>query len=310
MDEISALRLFVNVVEAGGISAAARNLEASPAAISRGLAALEKRLGVRLVTRTSRRFDLTDEGRLFFERSSSIVQDIDAAEAEIAAASDQPRGLIRVVAPMGFGAAVVAPLAREFAELHPQIGLRLILSDAGPDITDPIPDLMLTTRLPASSGMISRKIHSDRRIVCATPDYLARHGRPHTPQELLQHNCLCLVRGSDIFDHWQFRQGHRTISIKVSGRMAANSTAVLREWVLEGQGIGFLAMWDIYDAVQKNLLEECLFSYWCDTIDLYALYPTRQHLPHRIRIFIDFLMSRLSMFHSFSPRSIADSSDS
>jgi len=293
MSEISALRLFVQIVESGGISAAARARDASPAAISRHLAALERRLGVQLAMRTSRRFELTGEGQRYYERGAAILQELDEAEAEISAASDQPRGTIRLVAPMGFGAQIVAPLARQFAQIHPQITFRLLLSDAGPDFADPMPDLMLSTRLPANSAMIARKIHSDRRIVCASPEYLARHGRPLVPTDLRQHNCLCLVRGRDMLDVWNLRVDGRPHGIKVRGRMAANSSAVLCDWVRAGQGLGFLALWDVRDAVQKGLLEECLFDYWCDTINLYAVYPTRRHLPHRIRIFIDFLAERL-----------------
>lgn len=295
MADIGELRLFVSLVNAGGLSAAGRHLDASPAAMSRRLAALERRLGVRLVTRTSRRFDLTDEGQRFYDRCVGILQELDDAEAEVSAASEQPRGTIKVVAPMGLGAQIIAPLTRLFQERNPHVSVRLILSDAGPYLVDPLPDLLLATRLPASSAMISRKIHSERRIVCATPAYFARRGRPATPADLRQHDCLCLVRGVDVFDTWRFDIEGRQAGIKVKGPLSANSSAVLRDWVLAGHGIGCLAMWDIDDAVQNGVVEECLQDFWCDTIDLYAIYLSRRHLPLRMRAYIDFIAAELGM---------------
>lgn len=293
MDDISELRLFVSLVDAGSLSAAARRLESSPAAMSRRLSALEQRLGVRLVTRTSRRFDLTDEGQQFYERGAAILLDLDDAEAEVSVASEEPRGTIRLVAPMGLGAQLIAPLVEAFVQRHPHVKIRLTLSDAGPDLADPLPDLLLATRLPTSGAMIARKIHSERRIVCATGAYFARYGRPQRPHDLAHHNCMCLIRGLDIFDTWRFKDDGGEIGIRVSGSLSANSSAVLRDWVLTDQGIGYLAMWDIHDAVQNGTVEECLQDYWCDMIDLYAIYPTRRHLPHRIRRLIDFLSAQL-----------------
>lgn len=294
MDEISELRLFIKMVEAGGLSAAARGLGSSPAAMSRALVALEDRLGARLVRRTSRRFDLTDEGRQFYERGARLIQELDEAEAEVSAAASSPRGHIRLVAPVGFGKLVIAPLLMSFAEQHERITVQLVLSDLGFNLNDPTADIVLTTRLPNDGNIISRKIHSDRRIVCASPRYLMRYGQPATPHDLVHHNCIRLVRGQYLFDTWRFQFPDRQQEIKVDGRMSASSTDVLRDWVIGGHGIGLLAMWDIVDAIHDNRLVECLSAYWCDQIDLYAIYPSRQYLPSRIRLFLDFLTSHLS----------------
>jgi DNA-binding transcriptional LysR family regulator len=294
MDEISELRLFIKMVEAGGLSAAARGLGSSPAAMSRALVALEDRLGARLVQRTSRRFDLTDEGRQFYERGARLIHELDEAEAEVSVATSSPRGHIRLVAPVGFGKLVIAPLLMEFAERHSKITVQLVLSDMGFNINDPTADIILTTRLPKDGNDIVRKIHSDRRIVCASPAYLAQHGKPATPHDLARHNCLCLVRGQYLFDDWRFKFPDAQREVKVRGRMSASSTDVLRDWVIDGHGIGLLAMWDILDAMQDGRLEECLPGYWCDQIDLYAIYSRRQFLPSRIRLFLDFLTSHLS----------------
>jgi DNA-binding transcriptional LysR family regulator len=294
MDEISELRLFIKMVEGGGLSAAARLVGSSPAAMSRALVALESRLGARLVQRTSRRFDLTDEGRQFYDRGARIIQELDEAEAEVSVAASSPRGQIRLVAPVGFGKLVIAPLIAKFAEQHKKITFQLILSDLGFSLDDPSADIVLTTRLPGDGNIIAKRIHSDRRIVCASQRYLLLHGRPETPQDLSHHNCIRLVRGQYLFDTWRFQCQGKQQEVKVGGRMSASSTDVLRDWVIAGHGIGLLAMWDILDAVQDGRLEECLSNYWCDQIDLYAVYPCRQYLPSRIRMFLGFLSNHLS----------------
>lgn len=293
MNEISELRLFVRIAEAGGLSAAARKLDASPAVMSRALARLEDRLGVRLVRRTSRRFDLTDEGRQFYERGAAILRELDEVEAEVSATVLSPRGHITLIAPAGFGKQVVAPLLVKFAQRHPRVSIDLILSDAGVSLNGPAADIVLTTRLPNDGNMIAKKIHADRRILCASPEYLRRQGRPRDPRDLDRHNCLCLIRGQQIFNTWTMRVDGHPQELKVRGRMSSSSTDVLRDWVLAGQGIGFLAMWDISDAVQSGAVEECLADHWCDQIDLYAVYPSRRYLPSRVRLFLDFLISHL-----------------
>lgn len=291
-DDISELQTFVKIVEAGSLSAAARRLDSSPAAMSRALANLEKRLNVRLIARTSRKFAPTEEGQRFHDRCLSILNDIAAAEAEASASTQSPNGLLTIAAPMGMGQKIIAPLLQEFSSLYPHIELQLMLTDAGIDIARNPHDLVLGTRLPEDGSFIVKKIFSERRIVCATPGYFARNGRPRTPQDLHTHNCLCLIRKDDIFNRWRFIQNNKLVEIKVRGKLAASSSAVIQDWVQEGQGIGLLAMWDIYDALQNGEIEECLTDYWSDTINLYAMYAEQRYLPQRVRVFLDFVSDR------------------
>lgn len=290
--DINELRTFVKIVEAGSLSAAARRLDSSPAAMSRALASLEKRLNVRLIARTSRKFSPTEEGLRFHDRCLAILNDIAAAEAEASASTQAPHGLLTLAAPMGMGQKIIAPLLQEFSSLYPHIELQLMLTDAGIDIARNPYDLVLGTRLPDEGSLIAKKIFSERRIVCATPGYFARYGRPRIPQDLHAHHCLCLIRKDDIFNRWRFMQNGKLVEIKVRGRLAASSSAVIQDWVQEGQGIGLLAMWDIYDALQNGEIEECLTDYWSDTINLYAMYAEQRYLPQRIRLFLDFLTAR------------------
>jgi DNA-binding transcriptional LysR family regulator len=177
-DEVAELQLFVEIVKAGNLSAAARALNSSPAAMSRGLTALESRLGVRLVTRTSRTFELTAEGHQFYERCERIVAEIAEAEAEASSQGKTVKGKLRIGAPMGIGRRLVAPLVASFVEKYPGIQVHLNLSDSGLDVIDDGLDVALRNGLPADTSVIAKKILSTRRIVCASPSYLKRHGVP------------------------------------------------------------------------------------------------------------------------------------
>ncbi len=300
-DDISELRTFVKIVEAGSLSAAARRLDSSPAAMSRVLAKLEKRLNVRLIARTSRKFCPTEEGQRFYDRCLTILSEISAAEAEASASAQSPNGLLKLAAPMGLGHRIVAPLLQDFSDQYPHIELQLTLTDAGLYLSNNPYDLVLATRLPDEGNFIAKKIFAERRIVCAAPSYFTRYGHPRTPQDLHAHNCLCLIRKDDILNRWRFLQNGKPIEIKVRGRLAASSSAVLQDWVQEGQGIGLLAMWDIYGALQNGAIEECLAEFWADTINLYAIYAEQQYLPQRVRVFLDFLSNRFRQIKAAHP---------
>ncbi len=187
-DEVSDLMLFVKIVQAGNLSAAARTLNASPAAMSRALSALESRLGVRLVTRTSRSFQLTEEGNQFYERCQKIVADIVTAEAEASAKTGTVRGTLNVGAPSEIGRRLIAPLIGQFASKFPEVEVRLVLSDAGLDVIDDGLDVALRIGLPNDNTVMARKILMAKRIGCASPAYFKRHGVPSHPEELKQHN--------------------------------------------------------------------------------------------------------------------------
>jgi DNA-binding transcriptional LysR family regulator len=184
-DEVAELQLFVEIVRAGSLSAAARALNSSPAAMSRGLTALESRLGVRLVTRTSRSFELTEEGQLFYERCAPIVADIADAKAEASSKGSTVRGKLRIGAPMELGRRLIAPLITDFRQKFPDVQVHLMLSDSGLDVIDDGLDVALRIGLPADSSVIAKKILSAKRIVCASPAYLKKHGVPAKPSDLL-----------------------------------------------------------------------------------------------------------------------------
>ena len=292
-DEVAELQLFVEIVKAGNLSAAARALSSSPAAMSRGLSALESRLGVRLVTRTSRTFELTEEGHLFYERCERIVAEIAEAEAEASSQGKTVKGKLRIGAPMEIGRRLIAPLVARFVEKYPGIEGHLNLSDSGLDVIDDGLDIALRVGLPTDASVIATKILSTRRIVCASPSYLKRHGVPRRPEDLRQHDCIRLVRGRRIMDAWSFQEGGKRFEMTVSGSLMTTSGEVVHNWVRSGRGIAQKAVWDIQPDLEAGTLIECLGNFWCDEIDLFAICANRQHLFPRIRIFLDYISSTL-----------------
>jgi DNA-binding transcriptional LysR family regulator len=292
-DEVAELQLFVEIVKAGNLSAASRALNSSPAAMSRGLSALESRLGVRLVTRTSRTFELTEEGHLFYERCERIVAEIAEAEAEASSQGKTLKGKLRIGAPMGIGRRLIAPLIASFVHKYPGIQAHLDLSDSGLDVIDDGLDIALRVGLPTDVSVIAKRILSTRRIVCASPSYLKRHGVPQRPEDLRQHDCIRLVRGRRVMDAWTFQEGGKRFEITVSGALTTTSGEVIHNWVSAGRGIALKAAWDVQPDLEAGTIIECLKDFWCDEIDLFAICASRQHLFPRIRVFLDFIAEKL-----------------
>jgi DNA-binding transcriptional LysR family regulator len=292
-DEVAELQLFVDIVRAGNLSAAARALNSSPAAMSRGLTALESRLGVRLVTRTSRSFELTEEGQLFYERCARIVADIADAEAEASSKGTIVKGMLRIGAPMELGRRLLAPLVTEFRTKFPHVQVHLVLSDSGLDVIDDGLDVALRVGLPSDSSVIAKKILPARRITCASPAYFKLHGIPSKPGDLLQHDCIRLVRGRRVMDAWVFQEQGKRFEVVVNGTLTTTSGEVVHDWVRAGRGIALKADWDLQAELREGSIVPCLSDYWCDEIDLFALCANRQHLSPRIRAFLKFIAIRL-----------------
>jgi DNA-binding transcriptional LysR family regulator len=292
-DEVAELQLFVEIVKAGNLSAAARALNSSPAAMSRGLSALESRLGVRLVTRTSRSFDLTEEGQFFYDRCERIVADIAEAEAEASSQGKTVKGKLRIGAPLEIGRRLIAPLVANFVEKYPGIQAHLNLSDSGLDVIDDGLDITLRVGLPTDTSVIAKKILSTRRIVCASPSYLNRYGTPQRPEDLRQHNCIRLVRGRRVIDDWSFQEGGKRFEVTVNGALTTTSGEVVHNWLSAGRGIALKAVWDIQPELEAGRIVECLKDFWCDEIELFAICASREHLFPRIRVFLDFIAAKL-----------------
>jgi len=292
-DEISDLRLFTRIVAAGSLSETARRIHSSLPAVSRRLAAMEERLGVRLVDRGPRSFTLTEEGSLLHERALTILRDLDAAEAEATAQTKHPRGRLRVGVPLEIGRRRIAPLVAEFTVLYPGITVELVLSDARVDILEDEIDIGIHVDQPQDGNLISRILLYSARVIVASPDYLARHGTPIKPDDLLNHDCSRLVRGRRVFDRWMFKEDGRIREVQVQGTLLTNNSEVTHEWALAGRCIAIKALWDVEDDIRAGKLVHLLQPFQCDVMNLHATYASRTHLPPRMRLFLDFVAQAL-----------------
>ncbi len=293
-DEISDLRLFVRMVAAGSLSETARRLNSSLPAMSRRLTAMEARLGVRLIDRGSRHFEVTEEGSVLYERGVSILAALDEAEAEVSARITSPQGHIRVGAPLEIGRRRFGPLIAAFSKRYPRITIELVLSDSYMDVVGDDLDIGLHVDEPIDGNIVVRKMLSSRKVACASPDYIAEHGIPNRPEELLLHECIRLVRGRHIFDRWSFSDDGKAHEIQVRGVLLSNNAEVVHDWALMGRGIALKALWDIEDDLKTGRLVEILAPFAHDEINLYAIYPTRSYLPPRVRVFIDFVIAAVN----------------
>src|SRR5688572_15711019 len=240
-DVLQEITVFARIVGTGSLSAAARDLGISPALASRRLSGLESRLGVRLINRTTRSLHLTDEGAAYLETCTRVLADIAEADAAVSAGRAEPRGILRVALPASFGNQHVAPLVPRFAERHPDVQLSLSLSDRTVNVVEEGFDLAVRIADLADSSLAARKLAPNRRVVCASPAYLRRHGAPRTPEDLAAHNCLA----TDFAMNWDYRgPDGRPGSVHIAGRYACDNWEVLREWALAGMGIALKSTWD------------------------------------------------------------------
>ena len=286
-DALQEITVFAKIVGTGSLSAAARDLGISPAVVSRRLAALEARLGVRLVNRTTRSLHLTDEGAAYYETCSRVISDIEEADAAVSAGRADPRGTLRVALPASFGNQHVAPLVPRFAERYPDVQLALSLSDRTVNVVEEGFDLAIRIADLADSSLAARKLAPNRRVVCASPAYLRRHGAPRTPEDLTKHNCLA----TDFAMNWDYRDPDgKPGSVRVAGRYACDNWEVLREWALAGLGVALKSTWDVRRHLEEGRLVSLLPGYTFATdVAIYAVYPHRRHLPAKTRAFIEFL---------------------
>ncbi len=292
-DEISDLRLFTRMVSAGSLSETARRTQSSLPAVSRRLAALEKRLGVRLIDRGPRRFTLTEEGSLLHERALTILRDIDTAEAEASEQAKHPRGHMRIGVPVEIGRRRLAPLVAEFTTLYPGISIDLVLGDSRLNIIEDEIDIGLHVDPPSDGNIVSRVVLNSRVVVIASPDYLARHSPLERPLDLLNHDCARLVRGRHVFERWKFSEEGRIREVQVQGSLLTNNSEVSHEWALAGRAVSLKVLWDVEEDVRAGRLVRPLERFEFDAMNLHLTYATRSHLPPRMRLFIDFVVNAL-----------------
>jgi DNA-binding transcriptional LysR family regulator len=283
---ITDLEIFARVAAAGNMSAAGRDMGLSPAVVSKRISHMEERLGARLFQRTTRQLKLTETGKGFYDRIIGILNDIEEAEAFVSQLNAKASGILRVTAPTGFCRRHMAPYLAGFLQQHPELNLELHLTDSIIDIVGEGIDLAIRVAELDDSSLVARRLAPCHRVICATPDYLERHGVPQTLSDLAQHNCLTV--GFQSVWRLEGPEGHATL--RVSGNLRSNSSDVVHEALLSGLGIGLRSTWDVSDDLKTGRLRILLPDYHESArLGVYAVYPCRQFVPAKLRVFVDFL---------------------
>jgi DNA-binding transcriptional LysR family regulator len=291
MDKLSSMRAFVKVVEHGSFSEAARSLRLSRSAVSKYVMELEQTLGVQLLNRTTRSASPTENGRAYYERSVAILADLEEADLALTSLQSEPRGLLRVNAPMSFGTLHLGPALAEFMGKYPELQIQLTLSDEQIDAVQEGFDVTLRIAELASSSLIARRLLGVGRVFCASPEYIKRRGAPEHPKDLKNHDCLTygfLATGNQ----WKLTGPDGEHFIPVPWRLCANNAEVLNHAVLKGHGIALLPTFIAGSALKSGMLVPVLEKYHAPEIALYAIYPPTRHLSSKVRLFIDFLLER------------------
>lgn len=288
MGQFRQISTFVEVVARGSLSGAARAEGIAPAMIGRRLDALEARLGVKLLQRTTRKLVLTNEGTAFLEDCQRILAELEEAESAVAERSARATGHLLVSAPAGFGRQHVAPLLPSFLAEHRDVTINLNLNDRVVDVVGEGVDVAIRIASMSDSSLVGVKLADNQRVLVASPAYLKRHGVPRTLDDLARHNCLAISsEGSQ--RGWTFRENGKTVTLKVAGNMQCNDGAVLHDWALAGKGLAWRSMWEVATEIDEGRLKTVLDGYSAPGNDIYAVFAQRRHLPLRIRAFVDFL---------------------
>lgn len=293
MDKLTSMRAFTKVVAHGGFSTAARELRVSRSAISKHVIDLEKDLGVQLLNRTTRTASPTENGLLYYDRCIAILADLEEADIAVTRLQAEPRGLLRVNAPMSFGTLHLGQALADFMERFPELQIQLVLSDEQLDTVQERFDVTLRIADLAASSLIARRIVPAQRVICAAPSYLKRHGVPKHPDDLRNHDCLTYgylatgnqwkLTGPD-GDHW----------VQTPWKLCANNAEVLRDAAVKGRGIALLPTFIAGTDLKNGSLRAVLTHYRAPELALYALYPPTRHLSVKVRVFIDFLVERFA----------------
>lgn len=294
MDRALEMSVLVAVAQRGGISAAADQLKLTPSAVSKVLNRLEDRLGVKLLTRTTRHVSLTIEGKLFEEQARRILADMTAAEEAVSQGAQEPRGLLKVNCSTVFGQLQLVPLLGEMMAVYPKLEIELTTTDAVIDIIETGADVAIRIGKLPDSSLIAKKLADIHRLIVAAPSYLKRHPPLRAPEDLIDHQCL-FIAGRSSINEWRFEQNNGTArSIPVTGRFVTNDAGALRRAALNGLGIARIASFAVMRDVRDGRLVSLLEDYrQLDDAGIYVVYPPSRHQSPRVRAFVDFMTKRL-----------------
>lgn len=292
MDQITALRVFRTVVEQGSFAAAARRMKLSPAAISKNIAELETHLGARLLNRTTRRMSLTEPGQRYYDQIARILDDLAEADHSLGPLQRQPSGLLRVSAPMTFTLTRLSAAIPDFLARHPDLSLDLQLDDRRVDIVQEGFDLAIrgSDRLEDSS-LIARRLMTLHHVICASPGYFARHGKPRVPQDLRAHDCIRFTLSGHVSE-WEFTRGAETVRVPIDGRYRVTSGLAIRDALLAGFGLNLIPRQYVAEDIRAGRLVTALDDWTPVQTVMHAIYPSRRYLLPKVRAFVEFLVEK------------------
>jgi LysR family transcriptional activator of dmlA len=294
MNGFSDLAFFALLMRQGSLAAAAQELGVTPPAVSKRLAALERRLGVRLLHRTTRRISLTPEGETYLVDGTRVLAELEALERTVAGSRAAPKGLLRVNATLGFGRRHIAPALSAFARVFPEVEVQLHLSDRPLNLVEQGFDLQIRFGELPDARLTATLLARNHRLLCASPAYLAQAGRPATPRDLTQHRCIFLRESDETFGTWHLRSGARQETVKVRGPLNSNDGEATLAWALDGHGILLRSAWDAAELLRSGQLLPVLEEWTLPPADIYVVFPTRSHLSAKTRALVDFLLERFA----------------
>lgn len=294
LDGFSDLAFFATVMRCGSLAAAAQEMGVTAPSASKRLAAVEQRLGVRLLQRTTRRMSLTPEGERYWVDGAAVLAELESLERSIAGSKATPQGLLRVSATLGFGRKYIAPALDRFAKKHPAVELQLHLTDKVVNLVEQGFDLAIRFGELPDARITARLLARNRRMLCAAPAYLKREGEPQMPRELLTHRCIFIRESDETFGTWHLTNGARQEAVKVRGALSTNDGESALGWAIESHGILMRSQWDAAEALKAGLLVPVLPEWKLPPADIYAVFPTRDHLSAKSRALIDFLLEELA----------------
>ncbi|MEC6898531.1 LysR family transcriptional regulator [Photobacterium piscicola] len=300
MDKFSDMTLFISIVKNQGLAAAGRELGLSPATVTARLQALEERYGVKLLNRSTRHLSLTESGAMYHQASLDIIDSVKETENLLQTGSQEVCGTIKIAAPRDIGKQYISPIISAFCELYPDVVPYLYLDDKLTNLAESGIDIVIRYGELADSNLISRKLASSRRVLCATPQYLANKGTPITPQDLADHQCLAMIRSNEELKTWHFSDNTQHNVITVLPKRFSDDGEVIRQWALDSAGIALKSILDIEQDIKQQRLVTVLDGYMKNfnastssaSADLNVIYQSRQYQPKRLRLFIDFLIAR------------------
>ena len=298
MNVLESMTLLIEAVDGGSLSAAGRSLGMAPSTVARGIGALEDDLGVRLLNRTTRNLSLTEAGRLFLERSRRILAEVEEAKISVTRLEADPRGTLKLNVPTAFGRIHIVPMLPDFLQTYPDLSVDLDMTDAFVDLVEEGIDLAVRIGELQDSSLIAKRIAPNNRVVCASPSYLDRAGRPSLPDDLRDHNCLIYKRQRNRVV-WHFRDAEGVIhDVPIAGNLQTNNTEALVRMTLDGAGITILPIWLIGRYIREGRLEVMFRGHTVSPTALdtsiYAVFPYNRHLSPKVRAFVDALLKRFN----------------